>query len=402
MPPTRIPWAPLLATLTIQTLATMAAYTLPASAPKVAAELGVSGALIGFFISTVYGVGIVSAVLSPGLIRRYGAVRVGQAVLVAVLSMLLCAGAANGVWALALAACLLGSAYGSTAPVAAHLLVPRTPRGAMNLVLSLRQIGVPLGGVLGGLVVPPIVLWAGWREAFFAQLAPCLLLLLLLQFARPAWDADREPDRPAFRGNGLAPLRLLGESAPLRVLSAVGFIYSGIQLCFIAFMAVHLTSMAGLDLIRAGQGLAAYQIAGAVSRPIWGWLADNVIAARWLLVLQGFVMAGAAVAAGEFGPAWPWPAILLVCAVGGATASGFTGIAYAEFARLGGERRTEATGLGAAAMFAGVMVLPSAFGVVLSLGGGYALAYDAVAALAVASALLLAFARAEAPRVAVG
>jgi len=402
MTPVGIPWAPLLATLTIQTLATMAAYTLPASAPKVAAELGVSGALIGFFISTVYGVGIVSAVLSPGLIRRYGAVRVGQAVLVAVLAMLLCAGAASGVAALALAACLLGSAYGATAPVAAHLLVPRTPRGAMNLVLSLRQIGVPLGGVLGGLVVPPIVLWAGWREAFFAQIAPCVLLLLLLQLARPAWDSDREPTRAVFRGTALAPLRLLGESAALRVLAAVGFIYSGIQLCFIAFMAVHLTSMAGLDLIRAGQGLAAYQIAGAVSRPIWGWLADNVIAARWLLVLQGFVMAGAAVAAGQFGPDWPYPLILLVCAVGGATASGFTGIAYAEFARLGGERRTEATGLGAAAMFAGVMVLPSAFGVVLSLGGGYALAYDAVAVLAVASALLLTLARAEKPRVAVG
>jgi MFS family permease len=402
MTPAGIPWAPLLATLTIQTLATMAAYTLPASAPRVAAELGVPGPLVGFFISTVYGVGIVSAVLSPGLIRRYGAVRVGQAVLVAVLAMLLCAGAANGVLALALAACLLGSAYGATAPVATHLLVPRTPKGVMNLVLSLRQIGVPLGGVLGGLLVPPIVLWAGWREAFFAQLAPSLLLLLLLQFARPAWDADREPARPAFRGAAFAPLRLLGESAGLRVLSAVGFVYSGIQLCFIAFMAVHLTAMAGLDLIRAGQALATYQIAGAVSRPIWGWLADNVVAARWLLVLQGFVMAGAAVAAGQFGPAWPYPLILLVCAVGGATASGFTGIAYAEFARLGGERRTEATGLGAAAMFAGVMVLPSAFGVLVSAGGGYALAYDAVAGLAVLSALLLALARAERPRVAVG
>jgi predicted MFS family arabinose efflux permease len=193
-----------------------------------------------------------------------------------------------------------------------------------------------------------------------------------------------------FQGNALQPLRLLGESAALRVLAAVGFVYSGIQLCFIAFMAVHLTAMAGLDLIRAGQGLAAYQIAGVVSRPIWGWLADNVISARWLLVLQGVVMAGAALAAGQFGADWPYPAILLVCVIAGATASGFTGIAYAEFARLGGERRTEATGLGAAAMFAGVMLLPSAFGVIVSSGGGYGLAYGSVAVLALASALLLA------------
>jgi MFS family permease len=392
-----IPWPPLLATLLLQTLATMAAYTLPAAAPKVAADLGVPGALVGFFISAVYGVGIVSAVLSPGLIRRFGAVRIGQIVLLAVLAMLACAGTATGVASLALAACLLGSAYGATAPIATHLLVPRTPRKLMNLVLSLRQIGVPLGGVLGGLLVPPIVLGHGWREAFFVQLAPTLLLLLLLQLARPAWDADRDPTRPVFQGAALQPLRPLRESAALRVLSAVGFVYSGIQLCFIAFLAVHLTSMAELALIRAGQGLAAYQIAGVVSRPIWGWLADNVAPARWLLVLQGFVMAGAAAAAGQFGPHWPYPAVLLVCLVAGATASGFTGIAYAEFARLGGERRTEATGLGAAAMFAGVMLLPSAFGVVVSVGGSYGFAYGVVAVLATASALLLALSRAEAP-----
>lgn len=390
MAPSSVPWLPLLATLLLQTLATMAAYTLPATAPKVAADLGVPGALVGFFISTVYGAGIVSAVLSPGLIRRFGAVRIGQVVLLAVLAMLVCAGGANGVAALALAACLLGSAYGATAPIATHLLVPRTPKRMMNMVLSLRQIGVPLGGVLAGLLAPPIVLWAGWREAFFVQLAPTLLLLLLLQFARPAWDGDRDPARPVFQGNALQPLRLLRESAALRVLSAVGFIYSGIQLCFIAFMAVHLTSMAGLDLIRAGQGLAAYQIAGVVSRPIWGWFADNVVSARWLLVLQGFVMAAAAAAAGQFGPDWPYLSVLLVCVVAGATASGFTGIAYAEFARLGGERRTEATGLGAAAMFAGVMLLPSAFGMLVSSGGGYGLAYGGIAILATASALLLA------------
>ena len=47
---------PLLATLALQPLATMAAYSLPAAAPAVARDLGVEGSLIGFFISTVYGV----------------------------------------------------------------------------------------------------------------------------------------------------------------------------------------------------------------------------------------------------------------------------------------------------------------------------------------------------------
>jgi nitrate/nitrite transporter NarK len=162
-----------------------------------------------------------------------------------------------------------------------------------------------------------------------------------------------------------------------------------VQLCFISFMTVHLTSKAGFDLIKAGQALAVYQIAGLISRPIWGWLADKVLAARWLLALQGIIMCASAVLAGQFGVDWPRMLVIGVCAVAGATASGFTGIAYAEWARLGSTRRTEATGLGTGLMFAGVMLLPSAFSVAVTAFGDYAVAYAFVGALAAVSGLLL-------------
>ena len=385
----RWPVAPLIAMLLLQTLATMAAYSLPAAAPAVARDLGVDGALIGFFISVVYGVGIVSAVLSPGFIHRFGAVRVSQAVMLATLAMLATA-ASGGVATLALSAVLLGTAYGATAPVSTHLLVPRTPKRAINLVLSLRQIGVPLGGVLGGLLVPPMVLAFGWRPALLVQLVPVLALMLLLQLARRAWDGERDPSRRIFHRGILRPLALLREDPGIRRLSLACFLYSGIQLCFIAFMTVHLTGVAKQDLIHAGQALATYQVAGVVSRPIWGWLADRYVPATRLLTLQGAIMAGAAVAAGQFGPQWPIWLVLLVCTVAGATASGFTGIAYAEYARRGGERRTEATGLGAGAMFAGVLVLPSAFGLTVMLLDDFTIAYFSLAVLADVGGLLLA------------
>src|SRR6185436_2904313 len=57
------PVGPLAATLAVQTLATAAAYSIPAVAPVVAHDLGVNPALIGLYISTVYGVGILSALL---------------------------------------------------------------------------------------------------------------------------------------------------------------------------------------------------------------------------------------------------------------------------------------------------------------------------------------------------
>ena len=75
----------------------------------------------------------------------------------------------------------------------------------------------------------------------------------------------------------------------------------------------------------------------------------------------------------------------------GATASGFTGIAYGEYARLGGERRTEATGLGAASMFGGVMVLPSLMSLAVTASGSYLIAYSAIGVLALLSGASLAF-----------
>ena len=378
-----------MATLAVQTLATAAAYSIPAVAPSVARDLGVNPALIGLYISTVYGVGILSALFSPRFVQSYGAVRASQAVLVATLAMLATA-AAGSITAVALSAVLMGVAYGATAPASTHLLVPQTPREHVNLVLSLRQIGVPLAGMLAGLVMPPLTLRWGWQPALIAQMLPVLVLGVALEMVRQSWDAPHATGSQAPTGL-LGPLRLLVGAPALRRLSFAAFVYSGLQLCFIAFMTTQLTTVAGMDLVQAGRILAAYQIAGIVARPIWGWLADHVLAARWLLALQGIIMCGAALFAAQFGPAWPGWLVVLVCASAGATASGFTGIAYGEYARLGGERRIEATGLGAASMFGGVMVLPTLMSIAVTASGSYLFAYSAMGLLALVSGALLAF-----------
>jgi MFS family permease len=172
-------------------------------------------------------------------------------------------------------------------------------------------------------------------------------------------------------------------------LTVASFLYSGTQLTFVAFMTVHVTSRTGRDLITAGWALAAFQLAGVISRPVLGWVADKFIPAWTMLAIQGVVMAGAALLAGNFAPGWPVWAILAVAAVAGATASGYTGLAYAEYARLGGAQRTEATGLGSAAMFAGVLLMPSLGSVVVTSTGSYLAAYGAIAVLTTFAAAVL-------------
>ncbi len=384
----KFPVLPLIATLATQSLATMAAYSFPVVAPVIAKDLDVPGTLVGFFISTVYGVGIISALLSPRFIRRFGAVRVSQLVLIAALAMLV-ACSVGSVFSVVLGAALLGLAYGATAPASAHLLVPRTPPHVMNLVLSIRQIGVPLGGVLAGLLMAPLTLSLGWQAALLWQTVPVLLVVVLLECARKGWDTDRDPSRQILSKGLFAPVQILFDRPELRRLSFVSFVYSGLQLCFIAFITVHLTSKTGFNLVQAGWALAVYQLAAVVSRPIWGWLADKWFTAHMLLAWQGFIMGVAAVLTGQFGMNWaPW-LVLSLCAIAGASASGFTGLAYAEWARLGGAQRTEATGLGSGLMFTGVLLLPSLFSVIVTAFDDYSVPYAFVGGLAALSGFLL-------------
>ncbi|HEY3846250.1 MAG TPA: MFS transporter [Acetobacteraceae bacterium] len=382
-----MPVAPLAATLAAQTLATAALFSVPALAPAVAASLRVNGELVGGFVATAYGTGIVSALLSPGLIRRYGGVRATQAVLLAAVGMVLIA-ATGQLASLAVAAVVLGLGYGAAAPASTHLLVPHTPRSAFNMVMSLRQIGVPLGGVLGALILPPLALAVGWRLALLTELGPLLLLLVLLEQSRRRWDADRDPHARAFGRTLLAPFALLRDPR-IRRLSVASFVYSGVQLCFVAFMTVQLTTTGGFDLVSAGRMLAVYQVAGTVSRPIWGWIADKLLSPSRTLVVHGAGMAVAATAAGQVGPAWPGWIVALVTVLAGCTAGGYTGVAYADYAALGGPRRTEATGLGTAIMFSAAMLIPPGFGLAVTAVGSYAVPDIALAVLAAVSAVLL-------------
>jgi MFS family permease len=383
-----MPIWPLLATLAVQTLATMALYSLPAVAPEVAKDLHVSGTLVGSFVATAYGVGILSALISPGMVRKYGGVRATQAVLLAAAGMLLLAALGSGVTGLALAAVVLGIGYGAAAPASTHLLVPQTPQPVFNLVMSLRQIGVPFGGVMAALILPPLVVHIGWRGALLIEIGPVVLLMLLMEIPRKSWDTDRDPTRRVF-GRGLwQPFALLAESR-FRRLSVAAFVYAGLALCLIAFMTVQLTTVVGLNLVEAGQILAAYQIAGSISRPIWGWIADRLISPAQTLAIHGVGMAVCALLTGFYSPAWPVWAILANALLAGCTAGGYTGVAYAEYATLGGTRRTEATGLGTAIFFTGGMAVPPIFGAAVVAFGGYTGSYMVGAACALASAALL-------------
>ena len=374
MPTHETPPAPfplLLAEVTgVQTVASLSVLTLATVAPLAAASLGVGAEVVGYQISVIYGAAALVSAFAGLVVRRWGAGTVG--ILAMLLGMVGCLGIATGwLWAAALASVLIGIGYGLVNPSSSHLLNRFTPPARRNLVFSLKQTGVPLAGVLAGLLLPGIAEFAGWRGAALAVAGMFALLLVLFAPGRRMWDDDRSPGLP-IRSNLMEGPRLVWRVPALRGFALMGFCFSAIQLSLMAFTVNMLVHDLDWSIVSAGLAVSAMQAAGAAGRIGWGLLADRLRSGIAVLGTIGGVSAAAALAAASLAPSWPVPAVLAVLMVFGGAAIGWNGVFLAEVARVS-PPGTASTATGGALMFtfSGVVVGPSLFAALFNSVGSY-------------------------------
>lgn len=371
---------PLAATLAIQALVAMATITVPVLAPAASDELHLSAGLIGLYVSLVYLGSMISSAASADVIRRIGAIRFSQYCLVmcAIGLALLTFGTMP---ALIASAFVLGLGYGPITPASSHILAKTTPPHMMSFVFSVKQTGVPLGGALAGVVVPPLVLLGGWRLGALAVAGLCVLTAVIAQSIRAENDADRDPKRPISARGPFRALALVARDAAVRRLALSSFFFSALQLCLTTYLVTYLTSQLGYTLVEAGLMLAVATTAGIVGRIAWGAVADRSGRPAAVLGLVGIAMAAAAATMAVSSPEWPRVAMIVLCAAFGGTAIGWNGVYLAEVAREAPAGKTvEATGGALFFTFFGVLITPPLFAAIVEGGGSYGLAFAVVAA----------------------
>lgn len=375
-PPAPLPVVPVLAaTTTTQALTTLAALALAAVAPSAARDLGVSPALIGYQVAVVYFGAMLASLVCGGLVRRYGAARTSQLALW--ISAAGCVLAASGsLWMLAAGAFVTGLGYGITNPAASQLLSRLPAVRHMNLLFSIKQCGVPIGGVLAGVLMPPLTLALGWQVALLL----CALALTAFGFTmaiiRADWDADRDRGaRPL--GSPLGSIALVWRHKVLRWLALSSFLYSGVQLCLTGFLVTFLVSEVELTLLVAGTVLAITHAAGAAGRLAWGWFADRLRSGTRALMVNGALSIGGALATAAIGSHWPVWGIATAAALFGFCAMGWNGVFMAVIARQSPRESIGiATGGSLSITYAGVVAVPPAFAALHDYAGlGYGAAY---------------------------
>ena len=377
-------WLPLLVTLAIQAMVSLALLAVPVMATVVAQALGVSATLIGMFVAVAY-VGAIAASLASGsAVSRFGAIRVSQAgLLLCAAGLLLCALPSPAT--VGLGAFLIGVGYGPITPASSHLLALTTPAHRMSLVFSIKQTGVPLGGMLAGAIVPGLVVLGGWQMALFAVAAANVACAFASQRLRAGLDADRDPGRALSFGNLLQPLHLVMSQRVLARLAAFSFVFSAVQLSLSTYLVTYLQVALDYGLVKAGLALSIAQIGGIVGRVAWGYVSDRWLGAMRALALLSALMALSTLATGLLNAQVPAFLVFALLVVFGASAIGWNGVYLAEVARRAPPGMASmATGGTLAVTFFGTVLGPALFGALAALGGSYRAGF---AALAVPTAL---------------
>lgn len=378
--------APLAATLAVQTTAAFLTRVVPTVAPALTRELDLPGGAVGYLSAVGTAGSIVFLVAGAPLMRRTGPIRALQIGLVAGAAGI--ALAALPVWpALVLASVLIGLGYAPSAPAGTDVLQRHAPARHRNLIFSIKQAGVPIGGVLAGLLLPPVAEAAGWRAALVLAMGLVVLTVALVQPLRAAIDVDADPTvrlgaRAFLSLENLArPIAAVRASPALRRMALVGACLSVGQGCWSAFLVTYAVERLGMSLTGAGLLFAVMQGTGVAGRVLLGWASDRTGSGRLILaaVTVGSALTSAALALTD--PTWSLSALVALAAVGGITVASWNGVQVAELASLaprGGV--SEASSGGTVLIFLGYVAGPAFFAALVQVTGRYDAGFWAVAA----------------------
>ncbi|MCB8882578.1 MFS transporter [Acidisoma cellulosilytica] len=360
-----------------QALATSSILALAAITPIVARSLSIYSYWIGYQVSLIYFAGIFASAVSGSLIKRWGAARVGQIGLLCAAFGLL--GLATGkVPAMIVSSLLLGVGYACNNPSSSHMLQRLAPSRLRNVIFSIKQAGVPLGGVLAALSMPPLSEAVGWQWALIIAAIPCLVLGMTFGLLREWWDDDRKPQTLVGVGAVWEGQKRVWARSDLRLVSMLGMLYAAVQLSVSAFTVTMLVSELGWTTVQAGAVAAAVQVCGAIGRVVWGVVADLLGAGFLVLALLG-LMIGLCCIALLWSHGLTVRADIAILCVLGASAIGWNGVMLAETARL--SALSAAAGSGTLTgdvmvyTFIGVVIGPSAFAFAYGHIGSYTISF---------------------------
>jgi len=350
-----------------------------ACSPLIAADLGLSAVEIGL-IASAYSAALGALSIPAGRLADIIGVRVSlllASMTTASGAFVIATGASFGMVLAGIVLC--GTGYSLVNPAAGRAVLLWYPPERRGTLMGIKQTGVPLGGAIGttSAILAPVLGWQGVIGSIGAITAICGLMFLML----PGDGSSKPVARKTLRDELAAIGRLFRNPVLGRNNIASGLTNGG-QFILWSYLTEFLRVGAGFGLPLANACLSILHISSIGGRVFWGWLTDRVMRGDSRITLLLVV----AIAAGGFLAmtlVTQGNAILLmpVLAVAlGVTICSATGVQMALTLQTApASQAGGAIGYNMLATNIGGVIAPPAFGLVLELGGGFAVAWGLTA-----------------------
>lgn len=358
-------WRGLVAAITaIQAVLALMTRTLPIFALPITVAAGVPQIAAGQMAAATSLGSMLFFLWGPALLSRYPAIRQLQAgAMLSALAILFCI---SGNWLLILlAAFTIGIGYGPSAPAGSDILMQAVPERRRGLAFSIKQAGVPLGGLIAALLLPAIAAAFGITAALV--LAALIALAGALGLALWRSGVETTAPCPGRAGTSLASLimapvtmiAMISGSERIRTLVLVSLGLGVAQGVLLAYFPVFLGEEAGYSLAGAAAAFAVLQVGGIVGRVAVGWIADRAGSGVAVLVCLCLASGLAMLAIAGVDAATPHLLVLVISAFAGLTVVSWNGVLLSELARIAPAGRvSELTSAATFLLFAVFVVSP--------------------------------------------
>ncbi len=284
------------------------------------------------------------------------------------------------------------------------LITPSANKAVMESVapekravsMGIMQSGLGVGGFLGASLLPLAGgLW-GWRVGIALSGITALVMGLIIYRYFDDSSTLETDENEERGGNNESFLRVVGIVFGNRYLLCVciigfffGLVFSSVTAHFALFMNTDL----GFSRAFSGFGLGLLQIGGIIGRPLWGLMDDRLLGGHRMkgLFLLGLLIAVLLVIFGLLiHLQLPWPMILILAFLLGATSLGTSGLHLTGVAELSPREYTGiATGVALFFTRAGVVISPPLFGYLADMTSNYTLSWYFLGGITLVSSLFI-------------
>ncbi len=358
--------------------------------PFIRQDLSLDRTQVGL-ISSIMNAGAIAAGIPAGkAVDRYGERLVlgwGGILSGFVILAVLAAPNYAAVLAILLATGLLNT---TSVPAGGRIVAKWFRHNERGTAMGIRQTGVPLGGAIAAVALPPLALLAGWRMALGAA------GIIAIVVGAAALYLYREPAAVPLAGAGASRVgvRALAARRDMRAVLVYVFLFGAGQWCYLTYLTLYLTEVVHLSVVAAGMLLGLGQLCGTFGRIGWGVVSD-----RWwdgqrrpVLLLIGGLAVLTTWALASMSAQTPFVLVVAVVALLGLNLQGWNGLSHTLAAELAGPRAAGlAVGMTNSVGFIGVVLLPPVFGAVVDWTESYRAAWLVLTVLLLAALAVLFF-----------